>query len=60
MKVLVTGATGFVGASLVRRLVGLGRDVHIFTRRESDTWRLDDLVGNFTDHEVDLRDAAAV
>ncbi len=35
-KILVTGATGFVGAALVRQLLGQGRDVRITVRPESD------------------------
>jgi nucleoside-diphosphate-sugar epimerase len=60
MKVLVTGATGFVGSCLVRRLVGLGREVHVFTRSSSDRWRLRDLLDQVVEHEVDLGDAAGV
>jgi nucleoside-diphosphate-sugar epimerase len=60
MKVLVTGATGFVGAALVRRLVEQGKEVHIFRRRESALWRIHDLLDKLISHEVDLRDAAAV
>ena len=60
MKYLVTGATGFVGACLARRLVELGHEVHLFTRRESNRWRINDLVGKVADHEVDLRDTVAV
>ena len=60
MKVLVTGATGFVGASLARRLVNGGYDTHILLRPESDRWRIADLAGRLTEHRCDLRDAAAV
>lgn len=35
-KILITGATGFVGAALVRRLLRLGRDIRITVRAESD------------------------
>ncbi len=42
MKVLVTGATGFLGGWLVRRLVEGGHDVRIMHRRGSD---LENLAG---------------
>ena len=58
--VLVTGATGFVGSCLVRRLVTEGFDVHIMVRRDSDRWRIADLSGKVMEHLCDLRDAAAV
>jgi len=60
MKVLVTGATGFVGSCLTRRLVEMGYDVHIFTRSKSNMWRIADLLGQVTNHELDLRDAGIV
>jgi len=60
MKVLVTGATGFIGACLARHAVEQGSDVHIFTRRESNKWRLADILNRLTDHEVDLRNRSSV
>lgn len=39
-RVLVTGATGFVGAHLAARLVALGAEVHATLRESSDPWRL--------------------
>lgn len=60
MKILVTGATGFVGSCLTRRLIGDGHDVHLLVRRDSNRWRIADLASFFTACEVDLRDAAAV
>ncbi|HEY6871439.1 MAG TPA: NAD(P)-dependent oxidoreductase [Geobacteraceae bacterium] len=60
MKVLVTGATGFVGSCLARRLVETGHEVHVFSRQGSDRWRLAGLEGRLADHRVDLRDGAAV
>lgn len=44
-KVLVTGATGFIGAALTRHLVSSGHDVRIF-RRESSSL---DLLGRVVD-----------
>jgi nucleoside-diphosphate-sugar epimerase len=60
MRVLVTGATGFVGSCLVRRLVGLGCEVHIFVRSTSNRWRILDLLDEVVEHEVDLQDHTAV
>lgn len=40
MKVLVTGATGFLGSHLVDRLVGRGDEVRALVRRSSDTSHL--------------------
>ena len=41
VKVLVTGATGFVGTHLVSSLLDNGYDVHCIVRRESDTTNID-------------------
>ncbi len=55
-RVLVTGATGFVGSNLVRRLVKEGYEVHILTRKTSNMWRLKDIYSSLIDHKVDLSD----
>lgn len=41
VKVLVTGATGFVGTHLVSSLLDNGNDVHCIVRSESDTTNID-------------------
>lgn len=57
---LVTGAAGFVGANLCRRLIGAGCTVHGLVRPGSDLWRLRDLDGAVPLHPVDITSAAAV
>ncbi len=59
-KVVVTGATGFIGSNLTRRLLSLGASVHIFVRNTSDCTRIKDVLHLLTVHEVDLTDHTAV
>ncbi len=40
---LVTGASGFVGANLARRLLEDGDRVHLLLRADGATWRVDEL-----------------
>ena len=41
-RVFVTGATGFIGSAIVRRLIADGHQVSALVRPESSTWRLGD------------------
>ncbi len=36
MKIVVTGASGFIGSALVARLVALNEEVHVIARQHSD------------------------
>lgn len=54
-RVLVTGGTGFLGSHLVRRLVGLGADVHALARSRSPIDRIADVAGNVKILLGDLR-----
>ncbi len=56
----MTGAAGFVGANLVRRLVTLGVPVHVLVPAGADLWRLTDLLSRVAVHDVDLADRSAV
>ncbi len=56
---LVTGAGGFIGANLVRRLLDDGVHVHACVRPQTDPWRLRGLDG-LAVHAVDLVDGPAV
>ncbi len=59
-KILITGATGFVGANLAHRLVSRGADVHIIMRASSDAWRIRDILPRLTVHKANLADTRAV
>jgi len=57
---LITGAGGFIGASLVRRLLGEGAHVTALVRPGGDRWRLDEILTHIELAEVELRDKAAL
>ena len=61
-RVLVTGASGFIGSHLVRRLVSDGAEVHALTSTVSSVYpiRLSDLRGSITLHEGSLNDRSAM
>ncbi len=56
-RCIITGATGFVGANLLRRLLNDGHEVHAFVRAESDTGRIESLRDRLRFHTLDLADA---
>ena len=53
-RVLITGASGFVGANLTRRLVELGDEVHAVIRHEHPLWRLESIASDVVTHDADL------
>jgi UDP-glucose 4-epimerase len=57
---LVTGAAGFIGAALARRLLERGDTVTALAGPGSDPWRLDGLRDDAEVLELDLRDPDAV
>ena len=57
---LVTGASGFLGSHLARRLVGLGAHVVAWTSSNERLWRIEDLAGRLQHFLVDIRDLAQV
>jgi dolichol-phosphate mannosyltransferase len=60
MRSLVTGAAGFIGAALARRLIARGDAVTLVTGPGTDPWRVDELRGTAEVVEIDLRDRDAV
>jgi nucleoside-diphosphate-sugar epimerase len=59
-RVLVTGATGFIGANIVRALLNQGSEVHVIVRPSSATWRLNDVLVHVETHVASLTDAKAL
>lgn len=54
-KALVTGATGFIGANLVRRLLRDDYEVHCLVRSPDVSWRLRDVAKDVQFHAADVR-----
>ncbi|HLF99065.1 MAG TPA: NAD-dependent epimerase/dehydratase family protein, partial [Acidimicrobiia bacterium] len=59
MRVLVTGASGFIGAHVARMLLERGHEVHAVVRPGRATGGLADLEGSISIEEADLADGAA-
>lgn len=53
MKILITGATGFLGSHLTKAMVSEGYEVIILKRSFSDTWRIREILPLLTVYEVD-------
>lgn len=54
---LVTGATGFVGANLVRELVSRGQNVSVIVRDRKLNWRISDIADKINIFECDIADS---
>ena len=59
-SILITGATGFLGSHLTRRLARLGTKVHAWSATSSRLWRLADVKDQIALSQVDIRDLAQV
>ena len=53
-NVLVTGASGFIGANLVRDLINTKDQIHILIRKQSNLWRLNNIISKCNVHFVDI------
>ena len=53
MKIFLTGATGFIGSHLVKRLVKLGNEVSILVRADSELKVLLGALGKVKIHHYD-------
>jgi UDP-glucose 4-epimerase len=54
---IITGATGFVGANLVRRLLAEGHEVHLLVRPHHTRWRIREIEPYVALHAVELEDS---
>jgi nucleoside-diphosphate-sugar epimerase len=59
-KALVTGASGFVGSCLTRRLLKENYEVHIIAREASNLWRLEDVLKDLRIHNTELTNSEEV
>ncbi len=59
-RVLLTGATGFVGANLTRHLLLDGHDISLLVRPGHQTWRIEDIRSHIQLHQVDMRDVGSL
>jgi UDP-glucose 4-epimerase len=59
-RVLITGASGFVGANLARRVLQEGHETHLLVRHKYQRWRLEEIISDVRLHEVDLLDSQEV
>lgn len=59
-KVLISGATGFIGSHLTRRLVKEGHNVAIIKRKNSNIWRIKNLLPKVVSYDIKLQDTDGV
>ena len=59
-RVILTGATGFVGANLTRRLLNEGHQVHLLVRPDYRAFRIEGIQSDVFLHLADLRDPESV
>lgn len=54
--ILITGSTGFIGSNILRKFALNNIRTNILIRRNSDTWRINDILKRTNVYKVDLRD----
>ena len=53
-RILITGASGFIGSNLARKLVKTQDLVSVVIRQETDPWRIKDILTDFDIYKVNL------
>jgi nucleoside-diphosphate-sugar epimerase len=59
-RAIITGATGFVGANLARRLLAEGHEVHLLVRPGHAPWRIEAIKADVRLRVLNLGDAEAL
>lgn len=59
-SIFITGAGGFIGANLTRKLIELNFDVHVIVQTKKIPWRLDDISKFIQIHIADLTDFSSL
>jgi len=59
-RIIITGATGFVGSNLTRRLLQDGHRLHLLVRPEYNPWRIQDIRRDVRLYKVDFSDEQAL
>ena len=54
-EILITGATGFIGANLIRHVLLAGDNAHIVLRKGANAWRIKDMLPRAITHAIDMR-----
>ncbi len=58
--ILVTGANGFIGSHLTRKLLKEGAEVHVLLKKDFNQFRIKDILKNLTLWYGDLRDFQSI
>lgn len=53
-NILITGASGFIGSNLARKLVKSKNQISVIYRKQSNLWRIKDIISDLDVHMVDL------
>jgi transketolase N-terminal domain/subunit/GDP-D-mannose dehydratase len=59
-KILITGGGGFVGANLTKALIEKGHEVSLILRKQTDNWRIRDILSKIRIYYADLSDKEAL